>query len=115
MKNSNPKYVPVFKEALDKILLGAGKAEAGKMFGYPAYYANSKLAICHYHEGIAVKLPEELAIKNIQQRNNCEHFCPAGRKMGKNWVILFPQTVNDIKADKSLYLKSVEFVKSLNK
>ena len=97
------------------MLLNTGKADVGAMFGYPAYYVNNKLAICHYHEGSAVKLPEEVVLKIIQERNNCEHFCPAGKRMGKNWVILFPERVNDIKADKTLYLKSIEFVKSLYK
>lgn len=115
MKKINPKYQTDFKEALDKLLLASKKATEGKMFGYPAYYIDNKLAICHYHEGIAVKLPEELAVKIIKDRKSCEAFCPSGKKMGKNWVIIFPEKVEDIESDKSLYFKSVAFVRSLPK
>lgn len=113
MKKIRIKYIADYKNALDKLLLDSKKTVEGKMFGYPAYYVNKKLAICHYHEGIVIKLPEEIALKIIKERNDCEPFCPSGKQMGKNWVILFPETVKDIDADKSLYLKSIAFVKSL--
>jgi len=51
------KFSTQHKNVLDDMLLGKPHVRAGKMFGYPAYYAGRKLCICLYEQGVGVKLP----------------------------------------------------------
>lgn len=105
------KYWPELKNEVDAILLNHPLVKEGKMFGYPAYYVNKKLAICHYHEGLAMKNHEDL-IQTLQ--NNpliaSEPFCPMGKKMGNNWIIFFPEEAQQIKVIENMLIASIEFV-----
>ncbi|MBU0973941.1 MAG: hypothetical protein KKC20_25105 [Proteobacteria bacterium] len=48
MANFNPNH----KIVLDNLLLTNPLFNAGKMFGFPAYYVNNKLCICLYEQGL---------------------------------------------------------------
>ncbi len=101
------------KAEVDKLLLSLKEVEQGKMFGYPAYYVNGKLAMCHFGEGLAIKLPEE-GIKSLNQTSlTVEAFCPMGRKMGKNWVIILPEEATAIWNVQDILLQSVYYLKEL--
>ncbi|NMB82774.1 MAG: TfoX/Sxy family protein, partial [Ignavibacteria bacterium] len=50
-------YNLFFQPVLDDLLLAHPLVRAGKMFGYPAYYAGKKLCACLYEEGVGLKLP----------------------------------------------------------
>lgn len=52
MKQTNLNYWPELKVEIDKILLQNPSINEGEMFGYAAYYVNSKHAICHYDNGL---------------------------------------------------------------
>lgn len=103
-------YWPELKIEVDKILLQAPSVKEGKMFGYPAYYVNGKLAICHYDIGLALKLPIEV----VQNLHNSpivsEPFCPMGKKMGNNWVIIFPKYPEEIREVTGILFEAVQFL-----
>lgn len=111
-KNDQTKlrYWPDLKNEVDKILLQNPLVKAGKMFGYPAYYVNGKLAICHYDNGLALKLPAEAVLKLKSYTILSEPFCPMGKKMGDNWIILFPKTPEEIKEYEEILIDSVLFL-----
>lgn len=78
------KYNSDNKAMLDKMLLGDPRVRSGKMFGYPAYYAGEKLAICIYEEGVGVKLPAETAAQLIGGDDQVVPFQPLGRHKMRN-------------------------------
>lgn len=96
MDKNSKKYWTALKSQVDKILLPDSSVKPGLMFGYPAYYVNGKLAICHYENGIALKLPVVTGLKLRKANVSCKSFCPMGKKMGDNWVIIFPNEAQDI-------------------
>ncbi len=75
MANFNPEH----KAVLDDLLLGHALVRAGKMFGYPAYFAGEKLCICLYEQGVGVRLPEHYAAKLLHSDSNVIPFQPMGR------------------------------------
>lgn len=103
-------YWPELKVEVDKILLQDPSVKEGKMFGYPAYYVNGKLAICHYDIGLALKLAAEL----VQNLHNSpivsEPFCPMGKKMGNNWVIIFPKYPEEIREVTEILFEAIHFL-----
>jgi hypothetical protein len=79
-------YNPDHKAALDALLLDHPGVRPGKMFGYPAYYAGEKLAICLYEEGVGVKLPAPSAAALLEADPNVIPFQPLGRPKMREWV-----------------------------
>lgn len=108
----NRKYWPELKKEVDDILLEHPFVKEGKMFGYPAYYINKKLALCHYEEGLAIKLPES-SIRKLNQNSLVlsEPFCPMGKNMGNNWVIVLPEKPDQIREIQSFLFDSINFIK----
>jgi hypothetical protein len=104
---------PELKIEVDKILIHDPLVKEGKMFGYPAYYVNGKLAACHYNAGVALKLPAEVIHALGKHIIASEAFCPMGRKMGKNWVIIFPKRPKEIHDVSDILTRSVDFVRQL--
>ena len=45
-----------FQPVLDGLLLAHPQVRAGRMFGYPAYYAGKKLCACLYEGGVGFSL-----------------------------------------------------------
>lgn len=82
MANFNPKH----KAILDDMLLGHPAIRPGKMFGFPAYYADKKLCMCLYEEGVGLKVPEQTARKLIQADANVIPFQPYGKRKMREWI-----------------------------
>jgi hypothetical protein len=80
------KFNSEHKAVLDDMLLGNPHVRAGKMFGFPAYYAGKKLCICLYEQGVGVKLPERSAAKLLSADPNVVPFQPMGRRKMSEWV-----------------------------
>lgn len=105
------RFWPALKRETDDVVLDHPSVEEGKMFGYPAYYVNGKLAICHYHEGLALKLSEDKADAIMDDPVIlAEPFRPMGKSMGKNWVIVFPKDPRHVRSIKETLYASIEFV-----
>ena len=110
MKQTKLNHWPELKVEVDKILLQDPSVKEGKMFGFPAYYVNAKLAICHYDSGLALKLPAEVVQNLHNSQIISEPFCPMGKKMGDNWAIIFPKRPEEIHKVTEILLESVEFL-----
>jgi hypothetical protein len=83
---SGAKYDARHKAVLDDLLLDDARVRPGTMFGYPAYYAGRKLAICLYEQGVGVKLPEGTAARLLETDANVTPFQPMGRRPMREWV-----------------------------
>lgn len=113
---SKKRFNPNTKSVIDNILLNISGVTEGNMFGYPAYYINGKLLACHYHEGIAVKVPQELGSSLLGSTDNeVEAFRPMGKKMGENWILLNRMDSRNYHNNKKLFEAAAAYVKSLAK
>ncbi len=106
MANFNPKH----KVVLDDLLLGKPHVQAGKMFGFPAYYAGKKLCICLYEQGVALKLPEQSAAKLLASDRNAVPFQPMGRRKMREWVQINLSRSEDYRRYEAVLDESVRHV-----
>lgn len=100
------------KAVLDSLLLKMPSVVDGKMFGYPAYYANGKLFACIYGEGVGLKIPEEIANKLISE-DHVVPFQPLGKSKMREWVQINRARSADYQKDINVFRSSVEFVSQL--
>jgi hypothetical protein len=61
----------------------------GKMFGLPAIYVGRKLVTCLIEDGIIVRLPDELARREIRAKRG-EPFTRRERERS-NWILYRPR------------------------
>ncbi len=97
------------KNVLDSYLLNLSIVEAGKMFGYPAYYVGGKLFACVFEDGIGVKVPEEMA-NELLKREDIVRFQPLGRKKMREWIQINKIKSEEYLAEKKIFDESIKFV-----
>ncbi len=79
-------FNPDHKLVLDALLLPHPLVRAGKMFGFPAYYAGRKLSICLYEQGVGIKLPASSVARLLESDPNTLPFQPLGKPKMREWV-----------------------------
>lgn len=102
--NSNHKTV------LDNLLLSHPLVRAGKMFGFPAYYAGKKLCICLYENGVGVKLPAAAVARLLESDANATPFQPLGKPKMREWVQINLDASEGYVQYESLFQESILFV-----
>jgi hypothetical protein len=102
--NSNHKTV------LDDLLLDHPFVRAGKMFGFPAYFAGKKLCICLYEQGIGIKLPEQSVVKLLAEDPNAIPFQPMGKPKMREWVQINLSNSEDYRPYLPLFEESIRYV-----
>jgi len=107
------KFNSDIKDVMDKILLGDPRVRAGKMFGYPAYYAGEKLVICLYEDGVGIKLPAETAAQLIESDDHIAPFQPLGRPKMRKWAQINLPAAGDYRRYQATLEESIRFVFSL--
>lgn len=108
--DAQPRFNPAHKRVLDELLLGDDRVRAGKMFGYPAYYAGGKLAICLCERGVGLKLPEESVSALLETDPNAVPFTPMGRRTMREWVEIDLLDSEGYRRYAQLFMESVAFV-----
>jgi len=104
------RFSPEHKAVLDELLLGNPYLRAGKMFGYPAYYAGKKLAICLYEDGVGLKLPEQTVNALLLSDPNAIPFQPMGKSKMREWVQIDLDDSEGYRAYADLFDESVHHV-----
>jgi hypothetical protein len=107
------KYNQNVKETLDSLLLKFPGITAGKMFGYPAYFAGKKLFACVYEDGVGIKVPEDLA-KDLINTEGVKYFQPMGRPRMKRWIQINRRNPEEYYKDIELFKASIEFASKAN-
>lgn len=97
------------KVVLDDILLQIPGVNAGKMFGYPAYYVEKKMFACIYGVGVGIKVPEHVADSMVGQVG-IVRFQPMGRKPMKEWIQINRVHSEDYRNDLEILKISIEYV-----
>jgi len=112
MKMAKAVFNEKHKEVIDPMLLSIPGVEAGKMFGYPAYYVNGKMFACLYENGVGMKVPEKLA-NDLIGKEGITPFVPLGRRRMKEWIQITRERSEDYLKDEPIFQSSVEYVSSL--
>jgi hypothetical protein len=81
-------FKPEHEEILHSMLGSNSLAKAGKMFGFPGYKVNGKLAAGLYNNGIVVKLGAPRAKALIGKQPGITTFEPIEGRVWKDWVLL---------------------------
>ena len=102
----NPKH----KAVLDDMLLGHPAIRAGKMFGFPAYYADRKLCICLYEQGVGVKVPAQTAARLLKEDKNVIPFQPYGKRKMREWIQINLSRSSDYRMYQSVFEESIAHV-----
>lgn len=84
---ANTKYNPEHERVLNTMLGDVPVAKPGKMFGYPAYKVNDKLAVGLHDAGIVAKVGPTRA-KELIGQPGIEVFEPMAGRAWKDWVLL---------------------------
>jgi len=103
-------FNPENKAVIDELVGEIPGARPGKMFGFPAYYAGKKLAICIYEEGVGIKLPAERVRQLLAEDRNAAPFQPYGKAVMREWVQLTQPAAQDYRKYRSLFAESIAFV-----
>ena len=102
--NSNHKTV------LDNMLLSHPLVRAGKMFGFPAYYAGKKLCICLHEHGVGLKLPAQSVARLLESDPNAITFQPLGKPKMREWVQINLDDSEGYVQYEALFHESILFV-----
>ncbi len=103
-------FNPDHKAVLDELLLAHPLVRAGKMFGFPAYYAGKKLSICLYEQGVGLKLPAPTATRLLETDPNVVPFQPLGRRRMREWVQINLERSADYRQYLPVFEESIDFV-----
>jgi hypothetical protein len=106
MANFNPNH----KTVIDNLLLPHPLVRAGKMFGFPAYYADKKLCICLYEQGVGVKLPAATVARLLESDPNAIPFQPLGKPKMREWVQINLDNSEAYVQYESVFHESILFV-----
>ena len=80
-------FNPEHEKVLHAMLKDVPAAKVSKMFGYPAYKVNGKLAVGLYDSGIVAKVGATRAQKLIG-KPGIEVFEPMAGRAWKDWILL---------------------------
>ena len=83
------------------------------MFGYPAYYAGKKLAVCLYEQGVGIKLPAASVEKLLQTNPNAIPFQPLGKPKMREWVQINLDRSEDYRQYAAVFEESIQFVSAI--
>jgi len=99
------------RTVLSNLLAGLPGVREGKMFGFPAFFVGKKLFTCVYGDVVGFKVPEDMAVKLLEDPRFAP-FQPRGRQKMREWV-QFPCTPHDeIDGYEQVLLASYEYVGS---
>jgi hypothetical protein len=109
MANFNPEH----KAVLDDLILGHPLVRPGKMFGFPAYFAGKKLAICVYEQGVGLKVPEQTVKRLLAEDPNVIPFQPMGKHKMREWVQINLERSEDYRQYREVFDESIAYVVAL--
>lgn len=93
-------YREELRAAVEELIGGREGVRPGKMFGYPAFFAGRKLAVCVLEDGIGLRVAPDFA-------DGLRPFERNGRAMS-GWSLLMPQGAEELRDDAHLLLAAVD-------
>ncbi|RMF81887.1 MAG: hypothetical protein D6737_03620 [Chloroflexi bacterium] len=100
---------PEMEPVLDNLMAGMPHVTKGKMFGYPGYKVNGKLAVGLFDVGLTAKVGAEKAQEVIGQPG-VQAFEPMPGRVWKDWVHIVEDNLDDYAKHRALYEFAVQYV-----
>lgn len=98
-------FNPAHEKVLHDMLKDVPGVTPGKMFAYPGYKVNGKLAVGLFDTGIVAKVGAE-RVKQLVGRNGVQAFEPMPGRIWKDWVLL----TADFERHRPIFEEAVQFV-----
>lgn len=98
-------YPPKLEIFLRQAMADIPNARPGKMFGYPGYKVNGKLAVSLFDTGIIVKVGEARA-QTLLTAGQAEPFEPMPGRVWKDWVLI----TGNLETHRPLLAEAVAYV-----
>jgi len=103
--SANSKFDSEHERILNMMLGDHPIAKLGKMFGYPAYKVNDKLAVSLFDTGIVVKVGPK-RVKELVGREGIRNFEPMAGRVWKDWILL----TGNFDQHRSIFEEAVQYV-----
>lgn len=100
------KHNPEHEKQLNEAMKGVKDAEQGKMFGYPGYKVNGKLAVGLHEWGVIAKVGAARAQELIKAGKGSTYEPLKGR-VWRDWVLF----KDNISKHKDVFQEAVKYVK----
>jgi hypothetical protein len=101
------KFNPTHETVLNNMLRDVPGATHGKMFGFPAYKVNGKLAVGLYETGIVAKVGPARA-KELVGKAGISLFEPMPGRAWKDWVLL----TDNFDQHRAIFEEAVRYVQA---
>lgn len=98
-------FKPEHKKILDDMMQGVQHVVPGKMFGYPGYKVNGKLAVGLFDSGIILKVGPA-RVKELAGKEGIEGFEPLTGRVWKDWLLL----TSGFEQQRALFEEAVQYV-----
>jgi hypothetical protein len=100
------------KTQIDALLLKLPGVSARKINNLDAYFVSDKMFACISGEGVALRLPANVATDLQFARDNVEPFQPGGKSSTREWIQINRIDAAEYEKDLELFQASLQFVKS---
>jgi hypothetical protein len=98
-------FNPEHEKVLNKMLDGVPGAKAGKMFGFPAYKVNNKLAVGLFEGGIVAKVGPT-RVQELVGKPGIAAFEPMQGRVWKDWVLL----TDHFDENRAIFEEAIQYV-----
>ena len=100
------------KSQIDALLLKLPGVSARKINNLDAYFVSDKMFACISGEGLALRLPANVATDLQFARDNVVAFQPGGKASTREWIQINRTDASEYEKDLELFQASLQFVKS---
>jgi hypothetical protein len=98
-------FNPEHERILHKMLSDNPIAKVGKMFGYPGYKVNDKLAVGLFDTGIVMKVGSKRT-KGLVGQDGIQNFEPMIGRVWKDWILL----TENFEQHQPLFEEAIQYV-----
>ena len=99
------------KAQIDALLLKLPGVSTKKINGLDAYFVSDKMFACISGEGLALRLPANVATDLQFARDNVVPFQPGGKASTREWIQINRADASEYEKDLELFQASLQFVK----
>ena len=104
-------YDPAVETAMNSIMGEISGVEFGRMFGYPGYKVNGKLAVGLHQQGVVAKVGRDRAQALIGQ-DGLRPFEPQPGRVWRDWVLVSETSPGNYQKHKALFEEATRYIAS---
>lgn len=101
-------HCPDLLEAVRHPLREAPGVRERPMFGYPAFFAGTRMFACLYEDGIGLRLPAPRVVALLESAGG-QAFRPHGKHAMREWIHVVPGSGEPPERLRDLVIEAMEF------